>query len=273
MEFLHEDMIQQWIIPHLSKGARGPEPRVKIADVVSAILYRLKTGTQWRFLPLNEFFESGAITWNGVYHHHRAWIEDGSWKRAWIALLKANRHTLDLSPMQLDGSQTPAKKQGEHIGYQGRRKGRTTNALFLSDKDGQPLALVTPQAGNHNDLYNIQVLFEEMCLLLEEADIDLKGVFMNADAGFDAEELRQVCAQRENEVNVAQNKRNEKEPTLAYVYFDEALYNQRYVIERTNAWLDGFKALLVRYESKRNTWMAVHFMAFVSIFLKTKPNC
>lgn len=175
--------------------------------------------------------------------------------------------------MQLDGSQTLSKKQGEHIGYQGIKAARSTNALFLADKEGQPLALSTPQAGNHHDLYEIQRLFEQMCALLEEAGIDLRGVFMNADAGFDAEELREACAEKEIEVNIDQNRRNNKEPTENYVYFDEQLYKKRYIIERTNAWLDGFKTLLVRYEVNLSTWMAAHFMAFVIIFLKTKLNC
>jgi len=273
MEVLSKDMIEQWVIPHLSKGERGPKPEVGLVDLVRAILYRLKTGTQWRFLPVGEFFAPGAIKWGGVYHHHRAWIKDGSWRRVWIELLKANRSRLDLSSIQLDGSQTPSKKQGENIGYQGRKGTKTTNALFLCDKDGQPLSMATPQAGNHNDLYEIQQLFEQMCTLLEEAGISLRGVFMNADAGFDATDLRQVCAEKEIEVNIAQNKRNEKEPKEEYVYFDEELYHQRYVIERTNAWLDGFKTLLVRYEVKVGTWMAAHFMAFVILFIKTKLIC
>jgi transposase len=190
-----------------------------------------------------------------------------------VALLKENRHLVDLSSMQLDGSQTPCKKQGEHIAYQGRKAGRTTNALFFSDNTGQPLAIGTPQAGNHHDLYEIETLFEQMCVLLQEADIDLRGVFLNADAGFDAEELRKVCAEKEIEVNISENKRNQKESKQDYVYFDEQLYKQRFVIERTNAWLDSFKTLLVRYEVKLNTWIADHFMAFVIIFLKTKLNC
>ena len=273
MEVLSKDMIERWVIPHLSKRKRGPAPEVKLTDIVRAILHRLKTGCQWRFLPVREFFEKDAIKWGGVYYHHRKWIKDGSWRKVWIALLKANRNVLDLSSMQLDGSQTPCKKQGEHIGYQGRKAAKTTNALFLSDKEGQPLAMATPQPGNHNDLYEIQELFNQMCALLEEAGIDLKGVFMNADGGFNAEGLRQLCAEKEIEVNIAENKRNVKEPKEDYVYFDEELYKQRFVIERTNAWLDGFKTLLVRYEVKVNTWMAAHFMAFVIIFLKTKLNC
>src|ERR1043165_2688024 len=216
MEVLSKDMIERWIIPHLSKGERGPEPQVSLVDVVRAILHRLKTGCQWRFLPVKEFFEPGAIKWGGVYHHHREWIKDGSWRRVWIELLKANHSHLDLSSMQLDGSQTPCKKQGENIGYQGRKACKTTNALFLSDKDGQPLAVATPQAGKHNDLYEIQQLFDEVCALRQQAGIGLRGVFMNADAGFDAEGLRAVCAEKEIEVNIAPNQRSEKQPSEDY---------------------------------------------------------
>jgi transposase len=273
MEVLSKDIIERWIIPHLSKGKRWPKPEVNLVDVVQAILHRLKTGTQWRFIPVGEFFAPEAITWNGVYHHHRKWIKDGSWRTVWIELLKKNRPLLDLSSMQSDGSHTPSKKQGENIGYQGRKACRTTNALFLADKEGQPLAMATPQPGNHNDLYDIQELFEEMCALLDEAGIALRGVFMNADAGFDAESLRDVCAEKEIEVNIAENKRNEKEPKEKYVYFDDVLYKQRFVIERTNAWLDGFKTLLVRYEGKITTWIADHFMAFVILLLKKQPIC
>lgn len=224
-------------------------------------------------IPLKAFFDENDLTWNGVYHHHSEWVKDGSWQKVWIELLKANRTQLDLSSMQLDGSQTPCKKQGEHIGYQGRKAAKTTNALFLSDKEGLPLAMATPQAGNHNDPFEVQELFEQMCALLEQAGVDLRGVFMNADAGFDAQALREVCAEREIEANIAENSRKEKQRGEEYRYFDEELYKQSFVVERTNAWLDGFKALLVRYEVKINTGMALHFMAFTTIFIKTKLNC
>jgi transposase len=273
MEVLSKGMIERWIIPHLSQGTRGPKPGVALSDIVRAILHRLKTGCQWRFLPVKEFFGKDAVKWNGVYHHHRAWIKDGSWRTAWIELLKANHNFVDLSSMQLDGSQTPCKKQCENRGYQGRKKTTTTNALFLSDNSGQPLAIATPQAGNHSDLFEVQTLFKELAALLKEAGIDLKGVFMNADAGFDAEGLREVCAEKQIEVNIDQNKRKAREICEDYVYFDDELYKRRYVIERTNVWIDSFKTLLVRYELKVSTWMAAHFMAFIIIFIKAKLNC
>lgn len=273
MEVLSKDMIERWIIPYLSKGERGPKPLVPLAAIVQVILYRLKTGCQWRQLPLKAFFGVEALSYSGVYYHHREWIKDGSWQRVWTELLKANCSKLNLSSLQLDGSHTLCKKQGEHIGYQSRKAARTTTALFLCDKEGLPLAMATPQAGNHNDLYAIQELFDEMCQLLEQAGISLKGVFLNADAGFDAAELRQMCVEKEIEANISENKRNEKWLKEDYVYFDEELYKQRFVMERTNAWLDGFKTLLIRYEVKINTWIAAHLMAFVIIFIKSKLNC
>lgn len=191
MEVLSKGMIGRWILPHLSKGVRGPQPSVATVDIVRAIVYRLKTGCQRRMLPVREFFKEGKLSWSGIYHHHSRWVRDGSWRRVWLELPSANKRHLNLSSMQLDGSQSLAKKQGENIGYQRRRKAKTTNALFLCDSRGQPLAIATPQGSNHNDLYEVGALFSQLCDLISEAGFDLKGVFMNADAGLDAQGLRQ----------------------------------------------------------------------------------
>ena len=71
------------------------------------------------------------------------------------------------------------------MGYQGRKKARTTTALFLTDNQGQPLACTTPQAGNHHDSFRLTALFEELCVLLEAAGIAVDGLFLNADSAFD----------------------------------------------------------------------------------------
>lgn len=117
MEVLSKSMIEKWIVPYLSVGKRGAKAGVPVSDIVRAILHRLKTGVQWRFLPLKEFFEPDTITWNGVYYHYNKWVKDDSFQRAWTAVLKAHKTLLNLSSMQLDGSHTPAKGGGEDIGY------------------------------------------------------------------------------------------------------------------------------------------------------------
>ena len=63
---------------------------------------------------------------------------------------------MDLSSADLDGSHTTALRGGEELAYQGRKKRKTTNYLYLSDRQGLPFALSNPIAGNHNDIYAIE---------------------------------------------------------------------------------------------------------------------
>jgi len=82
-----------------------------------AILYRLKTGCQWRELPMKQFFKQ-SYCWQSVYFHFQKWSKDGSWERAWHTILEKHKHLLDLSSIQLDGTHTPVKRGGEACGYQ-----------------------------------------------------------------------------------------------------------------------------------------------------------
>lgn len=263
--------IEELIVPHLSKGKRGFKSRIPSYQVVLAIFYRLKTGCQWRELPLKQFTGTVEMSWESVYYYFNKWSKDGSWRSAWIALLRSNHALLDLSSVQLDGSHTVAKRGGQVVGYQGRKASKTSNALFLPDNTGLMLALSQPQEGQHHDLYQIKALFTELCGLLKDANIDSRGVFLNADPGFDSKELRSVCIEKEIEANIKANPRNKEKHKEENWYFDEELYKRRTVIEHANAWMDGFKGLVIRYEVLTRNWMAMHWMAF-SVFFLGKIN-
>ena len=261
MEVISEYSINRWIVPCLSVGKRGKKPPAKLSEIISAILYKLKSGCQWRQLPTKEFFQQPSLTWQGVYHHFRKWVGDGSLRKVWVELLKQQRQLLDLSCVQLDGSQTICKNGGECVGYQTRKAAISCNSLFLADNQGLMLACCSPQAGQHHDLYQIKQMVEELFALLKDAGIETKGLFLNADAGFDSQEFRQQCAQMKIEANIAFNPRNSPS-TEEYTYFDEELFKRRNVMEQANAWLDSFKTLLIRFETKAQHWLALHFLAF-----------
>jgi transposase len=273
MEIMNKDMIEKWILPHLTIGERGFETTVALSEIVECIFYRLKTGCQWRELPTKEFFTAKILHWNSVYYYYNKWSKAGCWKKIWINVLSQNLNYLDLSSIEFDGSHTPAKNGGDAVGYQGRKSSNTTNALFISDNQGVMLAMSTPQEGQHHDLFQIQALFEEICSLLKKAGINLKGLFLNADPGFDSSDFRQACEKEEIIANLKANPRNSaNEGTQVYQkgthIFDEELYRDRSVIEHANAWIDGFKALLVRFEFSVRNWMSLHFIAFSVIFLR-----
>lgn len=264
---ISENKVEKWIIPHLSKGKRGFSTKVSLTKIVLLILKRLKTGCQWRELSIKEYFEAGEISWQSVYYYFNKWSKDGSFKRVWISLLRANRKLLDLSSIQIDGSHTPAKNGGSAVGYQGRKSCKTTNSLFLCDNQGQMLAVSTPQSGEHNDLYEIGELFDELVSVLQDAGIESRWLFINADPGFDSDSFRTACNEKEMEANVKENSRNKKR-SESYQYFDEQLYKRRTKIEHANAWMDAFKALLIRFETKPFTWMALQWLSFIVIFCR-----
>ena len=152
------------------------------------------------------------------------------------------------------------------MGYQGRKKRKTTNAIYLTDRQGLPIAMSEPVSGNHNDLFDIEVQFEEVISTLEKAEISVEGLFINADAGFDSQKLRNKCEVKGIIANICPNKRNGN--TNEDHYFDEKLYEERYAIERTNVWMDSFRSLLNRFDTTITSWKGFNFLAFIVIGLK-----
>ena len=171
---------------------------------------------------------------------------------------------LDLSSSDLDGN-TTALRGGEEVDYQGRKKRKTTNALYLTDRQGIPIAMSKPVAGNHNDLFDIENQFDEIINILKQAEIDVKGLFMNADAGFDSQKVRDKCNDREIIPNICPNKRNGNNDNQQLL--DEKLYKEQYAIERTNAWMDSFRSVLNRFDTTVSSWIGFNFIAFFVIAL------
>ena len=44
--------------------------------------------------------------------------------------------------------------------------------------------------------------------------------------------------------------------------------DERYSIERTNAWMDSFRTLLNRFDTTVSSWMAWNYLAFAVLLLK-----
>ncbi len=51
--------------------------------------------------------------------------------------------------------------------------------MFLTDRKGLPLAMSTPEAGNHHDLYDVDNKLKELFGGFEKASISVDGFFQN----------------------------------------------------------------------------------------------
>src|SRR6266508_4954127 len=64
------------------------------------------------------------ISWQAVYYHFQKWSADGSLERVWQHSVETIRQDLDLSQLNLDGSHALAKKGGESVAYQHRKRAK-----------------------------------------------------------------------------------------------------------------------------------------------------
>ena len=129
IRILSKGMITRYFIPYLSQAKRGYTSKVPLWEIVNAILYKLKTGVHWELLPCKSLIKSNKIKYGAVYHHFRKWTKDGSWAKAWTNMLSTHKSKLDLSLLFMDGTHSPAKRGGDSVAYQGRKKSKTSNTI------------------------------------------------------------------------------------------------------------------------------------------------
>jgi transposase len=229
------------------------------------VLYRLQTGVQWRCLPLQTLFGNQKISYKTVYYYFNKWAKDGSLQQVHQRLLSLQPSRLRLGICALDGTHTRCQRDCQASGWQGRKKAITTNLLLLTDNQGLPVALAEPIAGNHNDLYQADKALNAMVSYLNRTGLRTQGIFLNADAGFDSQNLQTTLGLQNMQPNIYPN------PRAGLIeqsrIFDTKLYRHRFKIERTNAWFDAFRAIKFRYDKLLDTWKASLYLAACCIIM------
>ncbi len=208
-----------------------------------------------------------------MYHHFARWSRDGSLKRLWQHSIQVIRADLDLSVLNLDGTHILAKKGGQSVAYQGRKKGKTSNILPIMDRKGYVVASTGIVAGNHNDAYELKSHLRSAFQEMKQLGLPIQGAYLNADSAFDTREGRKTCFNYGVIPNIPENKRSRKQPKRGRKpLFNEAVYHQRFCAERTFAWVDKFKRLLVRFERDDALFFGAHCIVFALINLRHVLN-
>ncbi|WP_430907727.1 hypothetical protein [Maribacter sp. 2-571] len=139
--------------------------------------------------------------------------------------------------------------------------------LYLTDRHGLPLAMSEPVAGNHNDLYGIEVQFEVVTATLDQADIATDGLFLNAEQGSISRISGRYVPQRKSmPTSISTSETGAR--TLGTNNFDQDLYSERYAVERTNAWMDSFRSLLYKFDTTIASWKGFNYLSFIVLALR-----
>lgn len=260
------------ILPYLSIAKRGFVSKIPLYLIFNGILYVLYTGCQWKSLPTKEFMDEEndiELTHQAYAHHFRKWAKDDSLRALFMASIIAISMYIDLSEINLDGTHTIAKKGGEAVDYQNRKKAKTSNIFPATDRNGNVIAFMPVLPGNHNDCYNLEARFKELVEAIKyiaiflDADQTIEGAYLNGDPGFDVKSIRKVCFNNGIIPNIKENPRGRKSIKKGRKrLFDEEIYKNRFVCERTYAWNDKFRGVLIRFDKKEIYWTAKNLLVF-----------
>jgi hypothetical protein len=103
----------------------------------------------------------------------------------------------------------------------------------------------------------------------KEVGLDLRDAYLNLDGGFDSARNRKCIFNTGLIPNIKDNPRNRKTTKRGRKrLFNEAIHALRMRVERTFAWEDKFKRLLLRFEHLQQRHYGMKVMAYTLINLR-----
>ncbi|WP_408057062.1 IS5 family transposase [Streptomyces changanensis] len=213
-------------------------PRVPDRQALCGILFVLHTGIQWEYLPQELGFGSGMTCWRRL----AAWNDAGVWDQLHLVLLKKLRvaKKLDWSRAVID-SPHQGRLTGPKSGPSPVDRARPGSKHHLIvDGHGIPLA-VSLTGGNRNDVTQLVPLLKKI-----PSVAGMVGRPRNrpdsllGDRGYDHDKYRRLVWALGIKPVIARRG----------VPHGSGLGVHRWVVERTIAWLHGFRRLRTRWERR-----------------------
>jgi hypothetical protein len=146
--------------------------------------------------------------------------------------------------------------------------------IAIADNRGNVISPLTIAPVNEVDMVLLPDGLKDLKRVTREVGLDLTGAVLNLDAGFDSKANRKCVFNPEvtkdgMKPNIKEYPRNRKKPKRGRKrFFDEVLYKLRFTVERTFAWEDKFKRLLLRFETKQIRHLGFKLIAFTLINLR-----
>jgi len=218
----------------------GGRPRVPDRRVLAAIFFVLRTGCQWKALDA-----TGLGSGSTAHRRFQEWVGAGLFFRLWR--VAAQRYDevrgIDWRWLAVDGCLTKAPlSRSEAVGRNPTDRGKQgSKRSLLVDGGGVPLALVVGPANRNDHLLLADTLDG---LVVRRPSRPALVQHLCLDLGYDDAGSRHEAARRGHVAHIrgrseeARGRRSGRKRA------------RRWVVERTHAWLNRCRRLLVRWERK-----------------------
>ncbi|WP_406466544.1 IS5 family transposase [Streptomyces sp. NBC_01594] len=231
-----------------SRPQGGGTAPVDERAVFTAVVYVLTSGCAWRYLP-----ESFGVSPATAHRRFSAWTEAGLWRRLHRAVLDelGARGELDWSSAIVDAASVRAKKGGSLTGPNPVDRGKKGSRLHvLSEAQGLPLVVAVSGANLHDSQAFKPLILGIPAVRSRRGPRRRRPVKIRADKAYHSAERLRWLRHRNLVPRIAR----------PGIESGERLGRHRWKIERSIAWLFGYRRLTIRYERKGS-----HFLAFLGL--------
>ena len=267
------EQFEEFVLPHLHSGTRGPQPKLDLHVTFNYILKLLYLGCQWKELPIKKDNAGRPeIHYTRIYRAFRRFEAQGCFDAIFAgSVLQLHRKgQLDISVIHGDGTTTAAKKGGDNLGYSGHKHMKGDKVVAFCDRNCNVIAPFIAAPGNRNESPLLKAALPQVTRISKQVGLDLNHTTVSLDGVYDSRANRKAIFNRGMVPNIPEHPRGRKTPKRGRKpIFDPAIFQERFrTIERVFAWEDKFKRLLLRFERISGLHYALKSLAYTMINLR-----
>jgi transposase len=242
----------QPLLPTPPTRPRGGVPRrVPDRNCVAALVFMARTSTPWALLPAKELGCGSATT---CWRRFDEWARAGVFEQLQAVLLDELGGGRTGRPGAGERRQLqPAGRQGGHLtGANPTDRGKPGSKLHVAgDRGGLPLSLIL-SAANANDSTMLEAVLDDIPpIQMPSGRRRQRPAKLHADKAYDHRRCRSYLRRRGIRPRIARR----------MIESSSTLGRHRWTIERTGAWLGGFRRLRIRYERDSERFYALAMLA------------
>ncbi len=236
------------VLPPDHARPQGGRPPISNYRVLCGILFRLRTGCQWRALPPR----FGSVP--TVHRRFQQWVAAGIFRDIFEICLRFydELRGIDWEWASMDGCLVKAPCGGTLTGRNPTDRAKSgTKRSIMTDGHGVPIA-ATVAGANVHDVKMVEETLDQVPI--QKRGSPQRPKHLCLDKGYAGPKTAECVKER----HISPHVRKRKEPTLGHFPRSK---KRRWVVERANSWHNAWRGLKTRWERKGANYLACLLLA------------